>query len=90
MPVPLAVSGKPELEKIGNGWQKTTGLPFPSTWVLYRGDLRCSRTETAKGEANTFWEIRACATLRVLSFNSESTWCCWSIANELPMHPCAP
>jgi hypothetical protein len=27
---------KPELEKIGNGWQKTTGLPFFS---IYLGSL---------------------------------------------------
>ncbi len=29
------------------------------------------RTETVKEEANAFWEIRACAALRVLSFNRE-------------------
>lgn len=48
------------------------------------------RTETANEEANAFWEIKPVRPFAYFLSIESATWCCWSIADELPMHPCAP
>ena len=71
MPIPLAVRVKTRTREDRKRVAKddralfffSPGFSIEATEVL--------RTETANEEANAFWEIRACAALRVLSFNRE-------------------